>query len=116
MEVLKTNESLRAAVQKLQSEIDALETVLMTDFENVESKVQDPISAMYDEKRLSLKNLLQKREWTFGFVGGGWNSILAHTEEEAIMFAMDKYGTVVDEKSFRIATHKETNFLLASFY
>jgi len=51
----------------------------------------------------------------FNFYGGGWNSLYAYTEEEAIQEALKKYNEV-DINSFRLKTDSEEEYLLSLFY
>ena len=69
------------------------------------------------------KQLATKWEFLFNFIGGGWNSEIAFTEEDAIEQALFKYGHPdtqehlrVDVRSFRVSTPSDYNAQLSSFY
>ena len=69
------------------------------------------------------KQLATKWEFLFNFIGGGWNSEIAFTEEDAIEQALFKYGHPdtqsslrVDVSSFRVSTPSDYNAQLSSFY
>ena len=69
------------------------------------------------------KQLATKWEFLFNFIGGGWNSEIAFTEEDAIEQALFKYGHPdtqsslrVDVSSFRVSTPSDYNAQFSSFY
>ena len=71
------------------------------------------------------KQLATKWEFLFNFIGGGWNSEIAFTEEDAIEQALFKYGhpdttfggmLQVDVRSFRVSTPSDYKAQLSSFY
>ena len=63
------------------------------------------------------ESLNTRREWLFNFVGGGWNSVMAYTLEEAIEMAVYVYsGMDVDTSTFRVSTPSDYNAQLSSFY
>ena len=69
------------------------------------------------------KTLATKWEFLFNFKGGGWNSEVAFTKEDAIEQALFKYGHPdtqsslrVDVSSFRVSTPSDYNAQLSSFY
>ena len=69
------------------------------------------------------KQLATKWEFLFNFIGGGWNSEIAFTEEDAIEQALFNYGHPdtqehlrVDVSSFRVSTPSDYNAQLSSFY
>lgn len=63
------------------------------------------------------ESLNTRREWLFNFVGGGWNSVMAYTLEEAIETAVSKYsGMDVDASTFRVSTPADEQNLLSLFY
>jgi hypothetical protein len=63
---------------------------------------------------------LEKKEYLFNFVGGGWNSEFAKTRRGAIAQAKKRFKgnsvCVVDEKSFRLSTLKDYNMCMSLFY
>ena len=56
-----------------------------------------------------------KVEWMFTFEGGGWNSVLSTTKDEAVQLANEKYGYLqIDQRSFmEVEPNKEvySNYL-----
>jgi hypothetical protein len=56
-----------------------------------------------------------KVEWMFTFEGGGWNSVLSTTKDEAVQLANEKYGYLqIDQRSFmEVESNKEvySNYL-----
>ena len=68
------------------------------------------------------KTLATKLEFIFNFKGGGWNSEVAFTKEEAIEQAIENYGVPEDGKilniditSFRVSTPDDRRNLLSLF-
>ena len=85
------------------------------------------IANILDETKAEIaaieKQLATKWEFLFNFIGGGWNSEIAFTEEDAIEQALFKYGHPdtqsslrVDVSSFRVSTPSDYNAQLSSFY
>ena len=85
------------------------------------------IANILDETKAEIaaieKQLATKWEFLFNFIGGGWNSEIAFTEEDAIEQALFKYGHPdtqsslrVDVRSFRVSTPSDYNAQLSSFY
>ena len=68
------------------------------------------------------KTLATKLEFIFNFKGGGWNSEVEFTKEEAIEQAIENYGVPEDGKilniditSFRVSTPDDMRNLLSLF-
>ena len=68
------------------------------------------------------KQLATKLEFLFNFKGGGWNSEIAFTKEEAIEQAIENYGVPEDGKilniditTFRVSTPDDRRNLLSFF-
>jgi hypothetical protein len=66
--------------------------------------------------------LATKLEFLFNFKGGGWNSEIAYTKEDAIEQAVFKYGhpdtqeiLKVDVTTFRVSTPDDRRNLLSLF-
>ena len=78
------------------------------------------INEMFKEMESIKEILAKKNEYLFNFVGGGWNSVNAYTEEEAIILAKEKYKDsntlIVDEKTFRVTSKEDYANLLSLFY
>jgi hypothetical protein len=56
-------------------------------------------------------------EYTFFFVGGGWNTEWATSPKEAYKLALSReYNFEIDKNSFHIASEQETKSLLSLFY
>ncbi len=69
------------------------------------------------------KQLATKWEFLFNFKGGGWNSEVAFTKEDAIEQALFNYGHPdtqlhlrVDTSTFRVSTPTDYQNQLSSFY
>jgi hypothetical protein len=59
------------------------------------------------------------KEWTFYFIGGGWNTEWAYTKAQAKKQAKKRFDSPnlqVDMDSFHIASEEETKHLLSLFY
>ena len=95
--------------------------------ENMSDKGGIEIANILDETKAEIaaieKQLATKWEFLFNFIGGGWNSEIAFTEEDAIEQALFKYGHPdtqsslrVDVRSFRVSTPGDYNAQLSSFY
>ena len=63
---------------------------------------------------------LQKKEYLYNFIGGGWNSELAKTKRGAIAQAKkrwaDNKGLDIDVTSFRVSTPSDYQNLMSLFY
>ena len=89
---------------------------------------QEAIALVIDESQREVESiekvLATRQEFLFNFKGGGWNSEMAFTREEAIEQAIEKYGTPsedhkilnIDIATFRVATTSEMAGLLSLFY
>ena len=95
--------------------------------ENMSDKGGIEIANILDETKAEIaaieKQLATKWEFLFNFIGGGWNSEIAFTEEDAIEQALFNYGHPdtqsslrVDVSSFRVSTPGDYNAQLSSFY
>ena len=70
------------------------------------------------------RTLATKFEFLFNFIGGGWNSEVAFTREEAIEQAIANYGQPsedhkvlnIDVNSFRVSTTHDKAGLLSLFH
>ena len=111
----ETKANYKESVTVLRTQIKSLKSLVKLD-----KAQRATIKPIIDEKANMLKYISGMKTWNFGFEGGGWNSNVAKTKEEAInkakkMYNASKY-TQVSEKSFRVATHADTANLLSSFY
>ena len=63
---------------------------------------------------------LQKKEYLYNFIGGGWNSEFAKTKRGAIAQAKkrwaDSKGLDIDLTSFRVSTPSDYQNLMSLFY
>ena len=63
---------------------------------------------------------LQKKEYLYNFIGGGWNSEFAKTKRGAIAQAKkrwaDSEGLDIDVTSFRVSTPSDYQNLMSLFY
>jgi len=95
--------------------------------ENMSDKGGTEIASILDETRAEIasieKQLATKWEFLFNFIGGGWNSEVAFTKEDAIEQALFNYGHPdtqehlrVDVSTFRVSTPTDYKNQLSSFY
>ena len=95
--------------------------------ENMSDKGGIEIANILDETKAEIaaieKQLATSLVFLFNFIGGGWNSEIAFTEEDAIEQALFKYGHPdtqsslrVDVRSFRVSTPSDYKAQLSSFY
>ena len=95
--------------------------------ENMSDKGGTEIASILDETRVEIasieKQLATKWEFLFNFIGGGWNSEVAFTKEDAIEQALFKYGHPntqtslrVDVTSFRVSTPTDYKNQMSTFY
>jgi len=95
--------------------------------ENMSDKGGTEIASILDETRAEIASiatqLATRWEFLFNFIGGGWNSEIAFTEEEAIEQALFKYGHPdtqtslrVDVTSFRVSTPTDYKNQMSTFY
>lgn len=94
---------------------------------NVSDKGGIELLSILDETRAEItsieKTLATKWEFLFNFIGGGWNSEVAFTEEDAIEQALFQYGHPntqtslrVDVTSFRVSTPTDYKNQMSTFY
>jgi len=121
-----TKEQRDAAKQRvvaLSSRLNAIETLT----ENMSDKGGIEIANIINETKAEIdalaKRIATKWEFLFNFKGGGWNSEVAFTREDAIEQAVFKYGHPdtqemlrVDVSTFRVSTPTDYNNQLSSFY
>jgi hypothetical protein len=95
--------------------------------ENMSDKGGVEIANILEETKTEIacieKQLATKWEFLFNFIGGGWNSEVAFTKEDAIDQALFKYGHPntqtslrVDVDSFRVSTPTDYKNQLSTFY
>jgi hypothetical protein len=117
MKVLDTKLSRQKAINTITSQIECLNEAITT---IPYAKGLNPLRVIVEEKQDILGELNKTHEFTYNFIGGGWNTEYAHTKEEAIEKAIARWGdspkSKIDTKSFRISTEGEMKMLLMSFY
>jgi len=95
--------------------------------ENMSDKGGAEIASILEETKAEIasieKTLATKWEFLFNFIGGGWNSEVAFTKEDAIEQALFKYGHPntqtslrVDVDSFRVSTPTDYKNQMSTFY
>ena len=121
-----TREQRDAAKQRvvaLSSRLDAIQTLT----ENMSDKGGIEIANIIEETKIEImtleRTLATSLEFLFNFKGGGWNSEVAYTKEDAIEQAVFKYGHPdtqthlrVDTSTFRVSTPTDYKNQLSSFY
>ena len=121
-----TREQRDAAKQRvvaLSSRLDAIQTLT----ENMSDQGGIEIANIINETKAEIdalaKQIATKWEFLFNFKGGGWNSEVAYTKEDAIEQAIFKYGHPdtqehlrVDTSTFRVSTPSDYKAQLSSFY
>ena len=122
-------EQRNKAIQRLKVldiRMKALGEILNTELSSPFYRTQ--CNQIIDEAKVeyaALEKLLATRiEFLFNFIGGGWNSEYAYTEEEAIEQAIKKHGSPTDNNTvckintttFRASTPVDYNNLISMFY
>jgi len=121
-----TREQRDAAKQRvvaLGRRLDAIQTLT----ENMSDKGGAEIANIVNETKTEIesleKQIATKWEFLFNFIGGGWNSEVAFTKEDAIEQALFKYGHPntqtslrVDVSSFRVSTPTDYKNQMSTFY
>ena len=121
-----TREQRDAAKQRvvaLSSRLDAIQTLT----ENMSDQGGIEIANIINETKAEIdaltKRIATKWEFLFNFKGGGWNSEVAFTREDAIEQALFNYGHPdtqehlrVDTSTFRVSTPEDYKAQLSSFY
>jgi len=121
-----TREQRDAAKQRvvaLGRRLDAIQTLT----ENMSDKGGIEIANIINETKAEIaaleRTLATSLEFLFNFIGGGWNSEVAYTKEDAIEQALFKYGHPdtqtmlrVDTSTFRVSTPEDYKNQLSSFY
>jgi len=116
-------DATKQRVVALSSRLDAIETLT----ENMSDKGGIEIANIINETKAEIdalaKRIATKWEFLFNFKGGGWNSEVAFTKEDAIEQALFNYGHPdtqmhlrVDVSTFRVSTPTDYKNQLSSFY
>ena len=121
-----TREQRDAAKQRvvaLSSRLDAIQTLT----ENMSDKGGIEIANIINETKIEImtleRTLATSLVFLFNFKGGGWNSEVAYTKEDAIEQALFKYGhpdtqamCQVDTSTFRVSTPSDFDAQMRGFY
>ena len=121
-----TREQRDAAKQRvvaLSSRLDAIQTLT----ENMSDQGGIEIANIINETKAEImtleRTLATSLEFLFNFKGGGWNSEVAYTKEDAIEQALFKYGhpdtqaiCQVDTSTFRVSTPSDFDAQMRGFY
>ena len=122
-----TREQRDAAKQRvvlLQSRLDGISALTdngcPVEMDNIMQPIINETKAEIDALA---KRIATKWEFLFNFKGGGWNSEVAFTREDAIEQALFNYGHPdtqehlrVDVSTFRVSTPEDYKNQLSSFY
>ena len=123
-----TREQRDAAKQRLElleSRLDAISALT----ENMSDKGGIAIISIIEETKIEImsleRTLATSLKFLFNFKGGGWNSEVAYTKEDAIEQAIFKYGhpdtafggmLQVDTSTFRVSTPSDFDAQMRGFY
>ena len=122
-----TREQRDAAKQRLEvleSRLDGISALTVNgDAGEMGFTLQPIINETVAEIAALERTLATKWEFLFNFIGGGWNSEVAFTKEDAIEQALFNYGHPdtqthlrVDTSTFRVSTPTDYKNQLSSFY
>ncbi len=119
---LETIKSREDRINFLSSTITA-HTLAMNGLDPYNKKfLQQTIDRFQKESKLLMSVTIR---WNFNFKGGGWNSVIAPTKEQAIQIANIKFNPantdgdgklVPDSNSFRVESDADNKALLSLFY
>ena len=116
-------DALKQRVVLLESRLDGIRALT----ENMSDKGGIAIMSIIEETKIEImtleRTLATSLEFLFNFKGGGWNSEVAYTKEDAIEQAIFKYGhpdthamCQVDVSTFRVSTPSDFDALMRGFY
>ena len=116
-------DALKQRVVLLESRLDGISALT----ENMSDKGGIAIMSIIEETKIEImtleRTLATSLEFLFNFKGGGWNSEVAYTKEDAIEQAIFKYGhpdthamCQVDVSTFRVSTPSDFDALMRGFY
>jgi len=121
MKHLETIQSRQDRINFLSSSITAHELAM----NGLDPYNQKFLQKTIDTLNAEYKYLGESRRWNFNFKGGGWNSVIALTKEQAIQIANSEYNPantdgdgmlVPDPKTFRVESEADNKALLSLFY
>ena len=116
-------DALKQRVVLLELRLDGIRALT----ENMSDKGGIAIMSIIEETKIEImtleRTLATSLEFLFNFKGGGWNSEVAYTKEDAIEQALFKYGHPdtqaicrVDTSTFRVSTPSDFDALMRGFY
>ena len=118
-------DALKQRVVLLESRLDGIRALT----ENMSDKGGIAIMSIIEETKIEImtleRTLATSLEFLFNFKGGGWNSEVAYTKEDAIEQALEKYGMPneygreglnVDITTFRVSTPSDFDAQMRGFY
>ena len=119
----KQRDAAKQRVVALSSRLDAIQTLT----ENMSDQGGIEIANIINETKIEImtleRTLATSLVFLFNFKGGGWNSEVAYTKEDAIEQALFKYGhpdtqaiCQVDTSTFRVSTPSDFDALMRGFY
>jgi hypothetical protein len=119
----KQRDAAQQRLVALNSRLDAVKAAT----ENMSDKGGIEILNIINETAAEIealeRTLATSLVYLFNFIGGGWNSEVAYTQEDAIEQAIAKYGNPntqtmlrVDVTTFRLSTTEDYSRNMASFY
>ena len=116
-------DAAKKRVVALGSRLDAIQTLTANMSDQGGTEIANIINETKAEIASLERTLATSLEFLFNFMGGGWNSEIAYTKEDAIEQALFKYGHPdtqtslrVDVRSFRVSTPSDYKAQLSSFY
>lgn len=117
-------DALKQRVVLLESRLDGISALTRNgDAGEMGGTLQPIINETVAEIVSLERTLATSLEFLFNFKGGGWNSEVAYTKEDAIEQALFKYGHPdtqemlrVDTSTFRVSTPTDYKNQLSSFY
>ena len=116
-------DALKQRVVLLELRVDGIRALT----ENMSDKGGIAIMSIIEETKIEImtleRTLATSLKFLFNFKGGGWNSEVAYTKEDAIEQAIFKYGhpdthamCQVDVSTFRVSTPSDFDALMRGFY
>ena len=116
-------DAAKKRVVALGSRLDAIQTLTANMSDQGGTEIANIINETKAEIASLERTLATSLEFLFNFIGGGWNSEIAYTKEDAIEQALFKYGHPdtqtslrVDVRSFRVSTPGDRKNQLSTFY
>lgn len=105
-----------------EADVEAKMLVLKKAWDKADEADRKHLDEMFDSLNKEWLWLRKTKEWMFGFIGGGWNTIMAGDKETAIELAIEEYKNSsncnVDVKTFKVVELNRMAYesALRSFY